>query len=533
MNILVVTEKYHVTKIHNDGGARVVKLLSSIPSVKLKIADFSVADELNNGMTHVYPFQNECRFERRIMNKNYVSNIVEKHSKWSDLIIFIHCSMMFGINKSEFPNTRFVLLPMFTSKSYLQSGESVPRSYIKEENRILNLADKIITPSNLEKELIMNEGISKSKIVVIARGVQPNLNHLTRKVVQDEGLNCVCLGSIKPQKNPVDTVRLFNKIAEQKPNSKLTFIGPVQCETTYADLLNEIEVSKFSESIIIKPPIKPEILDERLQNFDVHISTSKCETFGRAIVETCVMGIPNIILRPFNAAAELLQHRIGAHIIENIDEFNENKWLNEFSIEARSLSLLGLNDIFSEDIERQRIISTITGNYSTVVADFDGTIYHKNSPELTTRWVQKISEFDCVIICSARDVFSLISKAEEIGLRYDKIVSYSGAVVTTNHDNHELISKMTKLPENCDGVYFNNNLIQGKMRLKSDAKVGEYRIEAYSDGKYYLPWSTTKLRGAVLAISSNPEIGKVVSFGDNVHDLPFIRYFGGELVTSD
>ena len=528
-----MTEKYHVTKIHNDGGARVVKLLSSIPSVKLKIADFSVADELNNGVTHVYPIQHECRFERRIMNKEYISKIVEKYSQWSDVIIFVHCSMMFGIDKNKFPNTRFVLLPMFTSKSYLQSGESIPKSYITEENRILNLADQIITPSNLEKELIINEGVSKSKVVVIARGVQKNLTHHTRKKVQEEGLNCVCLGSIKPQKNPVDTVRLFNKIAEQTPNSKLTFIGPIQCKSTYDDLLSEIEVSKFSDSIIILPPISHEILDEKLSQFNVHISSSRCETFGRAIVETCVMGIPNIILRPFNAAAELLQHRIGVHVIENIDEFDEVKWLNEFSIETRSLSLIGLKDIFSEEIEKQRIISTITGNYSAVVADFDGTIYHKNSPELTTRWVQKISEFDCVIICSARDVYSLISKAKEIGLRYDKIVSYSGAVVTTNHDNHELISQMTKLPENCDEVYFNNNLIQGKMRLKSDAKVGEYRVEAYSDGKYYLPWSTTKLRGAVLAISSNPKIGKVVSFGDNVHDLPFIRYFGGELVTSD
>ena len=117
MNILVVTEKYHVTKIHNDGGARVVKLLSSIPSVKLKIADFSVADELNNGVTHVYPIQHECRFERRIMNKEYISKTVEKYSQWSDVIIFVHCSMMFGIDKDKFPNTRFVLLPMFTSKS--------------------------------------------------------------------------------------------------------------------------------------------------------------------------------------------------------------------------------------------------------------------------------------------------------------------------------------------------------------------------------------------------------------------------------
>ena len=533
MNILVVTEKYHVSTTQNDGGARVADMLSSIPSMNLKILDFSVNDDSNNGLSHVYPVDNNCRFERRLLNQDFISLKVKDEQKWSDVIIFVHCSMMFGTEKQDFPNTKLVLLPMFTSKSYIQSGESIPKSYIDEERRILNLADQIITPSNLEKILIMEEGVPEERIVVIARGVQSSLNHSIRKNKREEGLNCLCLGSIKPQKNPINTIRIFEKIAKEMPNSKLTFIGPIQCLDTYNLLINEIEKSLFSSSIFIEKPINPNDLNEKLKHYDVHISSSKCETFGRAIIETSVMGMPNIILRPFNAAAELLEHRIGAHVLEKVDDFDAGKWLNEFTLETRSLSLVGLKDIFSNEIESRRVISTLTDNFSTVIADFDGTIFHKESPELTNRWVEKISKFDCVILCSARDFHSLSSKSKDIGLRWDAAVSYSGALITTNKNHHNLISEMANLPKECQEIRFEQHLIQGKLDCRKENSSGNYRIESYSGESYYLPWRTTKLRGASIAISYFQKIGSVSAFGDGLHDLPLIRYFGGKIIDAN
>ena len=47
---------------------------------------------------------------------------------------------------------------------------------------------------------------------------------------------------------------------------------------------------------------------------------------------------------------------------------------------------------------------------------------------------------------------------------------------------------------------------------------------------YCLPWKTTKLRGAVVAISYFSKVGRVVAFGDGEHDIPLIQYFGGKVV---
>ena len=162
---------------------------------------------------------------------------------------------------------------MFTSESYSQSGEIVPESYVKEEKRIMQLADKIITPSNLEKKMMLDIGIHEKKITVISRGVQADARHLVRSVKPGQTLNCVCLGSIKPQKNPIETLLIFEKIAKVRPNSTLTFIGPIQCKNTHEDLKSAIQKSQFSNSISIKKPVPHNALYEVLNEYHVHIST--------------------------------------------------------------------------------------------------------------------------------------------------------------------------------------------------------------------------------------------------------------------
>ena len=506
-------------------------MLTSIDSAEVKILDFSVHEDVSKSSSLVYPFHDDCRFERRLLNKEFISETVRKHLPWSDVVIFVHCSMMFGCDHDDFIDVRSVLFPMFTSASYLQSGEIVPESYVEEENRILQLVDKIITPSNLEKKMMLDVGIQEQKIVVISRGVQANAKYLIRKIKADETLNCVCLGSIKPQKNPIETLLIFEKIAKERPNSTLTFIGPIQCRNTYAELMSAIRKSQFSKSIFIKKPVLHNDLNKVLREYHVHISTSRCETFGRAIIETSVMGIPNIMSRSFNAAASLLEHRIGAHVINDIAEFDAAKWLNEISLETKSLSLIGLSDIFDIDIERRRVLASITEDYTTVVTDFDGTIFHKSSPKLTREWVSKISKFDYVILCSARGLDSLMVLSNKIGLHWDAIVSYSGALLTLNGGDNQVISEMKSLPNGCSEIIFEQHLLQAKFELNNTVFSDEFRKESYSGKGYLLPWKTTKLRGAMLAISHFPKVGRVVAFGDGKHDVPMIQFFGGKVVT--
>ena len=534
MKILVITEKHLVSESQRDGGARVIQMLESIESATVKILDFSViSDGRKNPGTYVYPFSDKCRFRRRLMNKEFVSGIVHNHISWAEVVVFVHCSMMFGINADVVRGTRCVLFPMFTTDSYLHSGENIPAEYYEEESRILQIAELIITPSLVEKKMLLQRGLSPKKICVISRGVASNSAYVCRSLKPYEPIKCFSLGSIKPQKNPQGVLEFFEKIAEQRPGSTLKFIGPIQNEGTEKNLLQVIKNSKFADFVSICNPIKPSELSDKLLQYHLHISASLCETFGRAIIETAMMGIPNIILRPNNAAAPLLGHRLGVTVLENVEEFDAKIWLNSMTLECRSRSLIGLQDIFDEGFEQSRVVAAIQSESKAVVVDFDGTLYHKNSPSLTKEWVNRVSKYSTVIVCTARSIESLMPKMIDIGMKWDAVVTFSGGVITTKGKGDSIISELQKLPNGCSGVKLGGHLIQAINDREGIKNSQQLRVESYAGKQYFLPWKTTKLRGAVIALSQYSHIGRVDCFGDGEHDLPMIHYFGGSIVCSN
>ena len=139
----------------------------------------------------------------------------------------------------------------------------------------------------------------------------------------------------------------------------------------------------------------------------------------------------------------------------------------------------------------------------------------------------KISKFDCVILCSAREIDSLLTLSNKIGLHWDAVVSFSGALLTIKGGDHRVISEMKSVPNGCSEIRFKQHLLQAKSESENSVYSGEFRQESYSGTTYWLPWKTTKLRGALLAISNFSKVGRVVAFGDGKHDIPLIQFFWG------
>jgi len=79
LNILVITEKQHVSDNQRDGGARVIDMLTSIDSAEVKVLDFSVKGDNSKSSSLVYPFHDDCRFERRLLNKEFISEKVRRN----------------------------------------------------------------------------------------------------------------------------------------------------------------------------------------------------------------------------------------------------------------------------------------------------------------------------------------------------------------------------------------------------------------------------------------------------------------------
>lgn len=123
--------------------------------------------------------------------------------------------------------------PMFLTPSYQISAEIVPLEYTKMESSALAITQNILTPSYLEKkQLIEFYGIPEQKIHVIPRGIDNNL--IVPKIrFLDQSITFCSVSSIKPQKNILGLVELFDKIKDQYPKAQFNIIGPVQDQKYY------------------------------------------------------------------------------------------------------------------------------------------------------------------------------------------------------------------------------------------------------------------------------------------------------------
>lgn len=221
-----------------------------------------------------------CRLEESIINKR----ILQDYYKY-DIIIVQHVSSLFGTE--EFSNdfwSKVILFPMFLSPSYIKSNEDVPLKYIEAEQKVMNLVENIITPSIIEKEEILKQYSNIKNIVVIPRGITKFINFLPKKNIINK-VSLINIGSIKKQKNQLDSLKVLKGLLEKGIDAHLTFITTNQ-DALYRDTLTKFILdNNLSKNIEFCFSLSQKEVAKKIEEADFNISTSNWETFGRGIYE--------------------------------------------------------------------------------------------------------------------------------------------------------------------------------------------------------------------------------------------------------
>lgn len=321
MKILLITEKFGPNDSYRDGGSKLVETLQRSLGHSLNIMQFGTKADPAAKWHFQYPFDLPNRFEKRIANASFIQQQIKQVAKNFTSIIFVHISMQFGFKKLTLRDDINVwTFPMFLTPSYVASGEIVPDKYIQEERMALANSNNILTPSYLEKkQLIEFYLVQEDMIHVIPRGVEINLlNPKVRNLIKSP-IFC-SLGSIKPQKNTIGLIRLFARIYNKFPEATLKIIGPVQNVSYFNEVISEVKKFGLDKFVRFTGYVKPNKLAFVMKDAHFHISTSLCETFGRAIFETIASGLPNLIMSSKNnAAIDFLRSVPYARFIDNHD----------------------------------------------------------------------------------------------------------------------------------------------------------------------------------------------------------------------
>lgn len=302
------------------------------------------------------------KFSRRLKNLNTNIEAIGDYSAY-DIIITAHVSKFFGFEKAPHDFwDRTILFPMFCTSSYQQAGEYVPLCYTQMESYVINNVRKIITPSKAEcLRLIEDYHCNSNKISIIPRGINPKFT-APKKHTFSQTCKLVYIGSIKPQKNNLDAVKLLNMLNKRGHSYELYLVGTIQDKSIYENILAYITKNNLGESIFFHIGVSQSELASLLKQMDFNISVSNWETFGRGIYEGISSGLPTFVFDRLKVVLDLCDDNPGVTFCKDLSDMRNCIEKIAFSYEkynqARSQLHL-IADKVSYLTERKRLLREI------------------------------------------------------------------------------------------------------------------------------------------------------------------------------
>lgn len=541
MRVLVVTEKASSNSTVLDGGASLLSTLRKNFADALAIMQFGPASDTYATWSYAYPKVAGDRFSMRIAHADFIAQRVYQVAEAFDHIIFIHVSMHFGIKSTALPtHVTTWSMPMFLTPSYVLSNEEVPPAYTRLETIALQGIQRIITPSHFEKQQLTNfYKLDPSKIKVIPRGIARSFTPSKRTLTQQLGF--CSIGSIKAQKDTISLVRVFKDIQDTWPNSYLKIIGAVQDQQFYEQVLAEIQKLGLKDVVRICGYCTTERLVELIQDCHIHLSLSRCETFGRSIFETLACGIPNVVLKQANAAYDYLNRKPYIKFVDGPEQYTaaiqevlaHYKLLSEWASEVHTL--------YADSILGKILKGAMTSAERMVISDFDGTLYHKDSSTHTAYMMNHFRNYDKRILCSARGLADLLVQNAQYNLKADWLISYSGGVVADGTGKvlwtvpltDTVVNQITSQYPSCTKITFAGKVLQLVLPQTSAVSIIDVTREIYEKQQYLLNVQASKLGAIVWLLQTIDWEGAIDAWGDGPNDAAWLAYFDGLYVTTN
>lgn len=188
-----------------------------------------------------------------------------------------------------------------------RSGENVNRTVYDLERQGMLAADRVITVSNLTRNIVINRyGIDPEKVITVHNAVdfQSYSEMNVERGVKEKVVTF--LGRITYQKGPEYFIEAANKVLKAYPNVRFVMAGS-------GDLMNRsirrVAKLKIATHFHFTGFLRGQDVQKMFAQSDVYVMPSVSEPFGISPLEAMRSGVPTIISKQ-SGVAEVLKHAI-------------------------------------------------------------------------------------------------------------------------------------------------------------------------------------------------------------------------------
>ncbi|MPM40839.1 Glycogen synthase [bioreactor metagenome] len=244
-----------------------------------------------------------------------------------------------------------------------RSGENVNQRVYEIEREGMEKADRIITVSNLTRNIVMERyGIDPAKVFTVYNGADAFQAPIAERIEKPFPEKVVTfLGRITFQKGPDYFVEAARKVLQKDENVRFVMAGS-------GDMLPRIVrmVSKhrMGHKFHFTGFLKGNDVDRMFSYSDVYVMPSVSEPFGISPLEAMRSSVPVVISRQ-SGVAEVLRHALKVDFWD-IDAMADSIYgLLNYPALSRMFSRFGRNEV--EDLKWDNAAASVLGVYQQLV----------------------------------------------------------------------------------------------------------------------------------------------------------------------
>ncbi len=189
-----------------------------------------------------------------------------------------------------------------------RSGGSVNPDVYRIEKQGMDAASKIITVSNLTREIVINKyNIEPEKVETVYNAVEPV--HISEEVMAEKGFDekvVTFLGRITLQKGPEYFIEAANKVLKVMPNVRFVMAGSGDMMER---MMRRAAALKITDRFHFTGFLRGTDVYKMLTMSDVYIMPSISEPFGISPLEAMQSNVPVIISKQ-SGVSEILTHAV-------------------------------------------------------------------------------------------------------------------------------------------------------------------------------------------------------------------------------
>ncbi len=270
------------------------------------VAGYNLIVQTNNNGTVDFSGRYDSSLMDEIYKYSVVASVIAQETEFD--IIHAHDWLAYpaGIAAMEVSGKPLVIHVHATD--FDRSGGNVNPDVYRIEKLGMDAASKIITVSNLTREIVINKyQINPEKVETVYNAVEPV--KITEDVVAEKGFDekvVTFLGRITMQKGPEYFIEAANKVLKVMPNVRFVMAGSGDMMER---MMRRAAALKITDRFHFTGFLKGRDVFIMLSLSDVYIMPSVSEPFGISPLEAMQSNVPVIISKQ-SGVSEILTHAV-------------------------------------------------------------------------------------------------------------------------------------------------------------------------------------------------------------------------------